>query len=233
MGIARYRCMVFGSLQRPLPMQLVLRDQNKCILYFRVGGALSTTLPHPKPEQYGTLENTYQRAQNSHKPCGLTHKGRTFIHKLKLAIDGILNANVREEQRVGMPNVAAPPAIISIEIPIQQIMKGPPIMKTWDPTAKRNLINSKCAHQQQRHNNTPGDVPAITQVPPTIIPTDVGMPHGKQQLTCVLTQMHIPHGRIHSHPSNNPFIPRSWRNKSKCMLNQPASPQYVDNGKGT
>jgi hypothetical protein len=36
------------------------------------------------------------------------HKGRTFIHKLKIAINGILNANKRDEQRVSMPNAAAP-----------------------------------------------------------------------------------------------------------------------------
>ncbi len=47
-----------------------------------------------------------------------THKGCTFIHKLKIVIDGILNANAREEQRVSMPNEAAPPAMTSIELPI-------------------------------------------------------------------------------------------------------------------
>jgi hypothetical protein len=47
-----------------------------------------------------------------------THKGRTFIHKLKIVIDGILNANAREEQRVSMPNEAAPPATTSIKLPI-------------------------------------------------------------------------------------------------------------------
>jgi hypothetical protein len=108
-----------------------------------------------------------------------THKGRTFIHKSKIPIYGILNANEEEEQRVSMPNAAAPPAMTSVEQPIQQITEVPPIMKAWDPTAKRNLINTKCTHQHQMHNNTPGDEPAITQAPPQIIPTDVGMPHEK------------------------------------------------------
>ncbi len=65
-------------------------------------------------------------------------------------------------------------------------------MKAWDPTAKGNLINTKCTHQRQTHNNTPGEVPAITQVPPQIIPKDVGTPHEKQRLTCVLTQRTYP-----------------------------------------
>jgi hypothetical protein len=37
-----------------------------------------------------------------------THKGCTFIHKLNIAMDVILNANKREVQRVSMPNAAAP-----------------------------------------------------------------------------------------------------------------------------
>jgi hypothetical protein len=36
------------------------------------------------------------------------HKGCTFIPKLKIAIDGIMNANTREEQRVSMPNATTP-----------------------------------------------------------------------------------------------------------------------------
>jgi hypothetical protein len=46
------------------------------------------------------------------------HKGCTFMHKLKKAIDGILNANKREEQRVSMPNAATPLAMTSVELPI-------------------------------------------------------------------------------------------------------------------
>jgi hypothetical protein len=75
-----------------------------------------------------------------------THNGHTFIWELKIAIDGILNANKREEQRVSMPNAAAPPAMTSIKLPIQQITEAPPIMKVWDTTAKRNLINTKHTH---------------------------------------------------------------------------------------
>ncbi len=120
------------------------------------------------------------------------HKGCKFIHKLKIAIDCILNANTREEQRVSMSNTAAPPAMTSVELPIQQITEAPPIVKAWDPTAKRNLINTKCTHRHQMCINTPGDVPAITRVPPQIIPTDFGMPHEKQRLTRVLTQRTYP-----------------------------------------
>jgi hypothetical protein len=67
----------------------------------------------------------------------------------------------------------------SVELPIQQITEMPPIMKVRDPTAKGNLFKNKRTHQHQMHNNTPGDVPAITWVPTQIIPTYVGMPHEK------------------------------------------------------
>jgi hypothetical protein len=74
------------------------------------------------------------------------HNAHTFIHKLKIAFDSILNANEREEQSVSMPNRAAPPAITSVELPIQQITEVPPIMKVQDPTANRNLLNKKHTH---------------------------------------------------------------------------------------
>jgi hypothetical protein len=38
-----------------------------------------------------------------------THKGQTFIQKLKIAIDKVLMANVGSEQRVGTNSIAAPP----------------------------------------------------------------------------------------------------------------------------
>jgi hypothetical protein len=62
---------------------------------------------------------------------------------LKIAINGILNANGREEQRVIMPNAAAPPALTSIELPIQQITEVPPIMKAQDLTAKKEINQDK------------------------------------------------------------------------------------------
>jgi hypothetical protein len=74
------------------------------------------------------------------------HKGRTFIRKLKIAINSIMNASGREEQRVSMPSAPAPQAMTSGELPIQQTTEVPPIMKAWDPTAKRNLINTKRTH---------------------------------------------------------------------------------------
>jgi hypothetical protein len=160
-----------------------------------------------------------------------THKGCTFIHKLKIAIDVILNADKREEQKVSMPNVAAPPAMTSIKLPIQQIKEVPPIMKTRDPTGKRNLINTKCTHQCQTHNNTLGDVPAITRVPSQIIPTDVNTPHEKRRLTCILTQKTYP--AVKFRPYNNPSVPCSRGNKSKCTFYQTTSPQYVDDERGT
>jgi hypothetical protein len=158
--------------------------------------------------------------------------GHTFIHKLKIAINGIMNANGREEQRVSMPNAAAPSAKTSVKLPIQQMTEAPPIMKAWDPTAKRNLINTKCTHWRQTHNNTPGDVLAITYVPPQIVPTDVLTPHEKQRSTHVLTQRTYPTVEFPPDPIIIPPYPAPGK-KSKCTLNQPTSPQHVDNERGT
>jgi hypothetical protein len=38
-----------------------------------------------------------------------THKGRTFIQKLKIAIDDLLMADVGSKQRVGTISMPAPP----------------------------------------------------------------------------------------------------------------------------
>ncbi len=37
------------------------------------------------------------------------HKGRLFIHKLKIAIDNLLMTDVGSKQRVGANSMAAPP----------------------------------------------------------------------------------------------------------------------------
>ncbi len=67
-----------------------------------------------------------------------THKGQTFIQKLKIDIDDLLTADVVSEQRVGTNSIAAPPAIAQVGRPIERITTAPPIMKMRDPTAKRN-----------------------------------------------------------------------------------------------
>jgi hypothetical protein len=80
------------------------------------------------------------------------------------------------EQRVSTTNTHPP-----IEWPIQRVSQAPKIMKTRDPTAKRNLILTKRSHCQTTHNNTPGHVPKITRdVCPNIIPDYVSR---KQNVT--------------------------------------------------
>jgi hypothetical protein len=122
-----------------------------------------------------------------------------------------------------MPNVAACPAMTSVKLPIQKNTEVPPIMKAQDPTAKRNLINTKCTHQCQTCNNTPSDVPAITQAPPQIIPLDVGIPHEKQRLTRILTQRTNPTVEFTPGPIIIPPypIPGGIR-ASACLISQQA-----------
>ena len=75
------------------------------------------------------------------------HKDGTFIHKLKIAINKLLTADMGSQQRVGMNNMAAPPEMVPVGRPIERITTAPPIMKTRDPMAKRNLIKATCTHQ--------------------------------------------------------------------------------------
>ena len=79
-----------------------------------------------------------------------THKGRTFIQKLKIAIDNLLVSDMGSKQRVGTNSVAAPPQIAQLGQPIERITTTPPIMKTRDPTAKRNLIKTTCTHKKKQ-----------------------------------------------------------------------------------
>jgi hypothetical protein len=75
-----------------------------------------------------------------------THKGQTFIQKLKIAIDDLLMADVGSKQRVGTNSMSAPPAMAQVGRPIERITTAPPIMKTRDPTAKRNSIKMTRTH---------------------------------------------------------------------------------------
>ena len=43
-----------------------------------------------------------------------THKGCTFIHKLRIAIDDLLTADVGSKQRVGTISMAAPPEMAHV-----------------------------------------------------------------------------------------------------------------------
>ncbi len=88
---------------------------------------------------------------------------------MKIAIDNLLVADMGSEQRVGKNSIAAPLQIAQLGQPIERITTAPPIMKTRDPTAKRNLIKTTCTHQRKTRQNTPGALPAITRVVPTVI----------------------------------------------------------------
>jgi hypothetical protein len=117
-----------------------------------------------------------------------THKGRTFIQKLKIAIDNLLMTDMGSEQRVVTNSIAAPPQIAQVGQPIERITTAPPIMKTRDPTAKTNLIKTTRMHQRKTRRNTPGALPAITRVVPSVIAPDTNPPGPRRQSTRVRTQ---------------------------------------------
>jgi hypothetical protein len=117
-----------------------------------------------------------------------THKGRTFIQKLKIAIDNLLMTDMGSKQRLGTNSIAAPPQIAQPGQPIERITTAPPIMKTRDPTAKRNLIKTTHTHQRKTRQNTPGALPAITRVVPAVIAPETEPPGPRRQSTRVRTQ---------------------------------------------
>ena len=92
------------------------------------------------------------------------------------------------EQRVVTNSIAAPPQIAQVGQPIERITTAPPIMKTRDPTAKRNLIKTTRTHQRKTRRNTPGALPAITRVVPAVISPDTEPPGQRRQSTRVRTQ---------------------------------------------
>ena len=100
-------------------MQLILRPQNTRILYFGSAALFPQHCQVPNLSNMAHLKAITKELKTATSLMIKTHKGRTFIHKLKIAIGDILNANEREEQRVSMPNTAAPPAMTSIKLPIQ------------------------------------------------------------------------------------------------------------------
>ena len=116
------------------------------------------------------------------------HKGRTFIQKLKIAINNLLMTDMGSKQRVGTNSVEVPPQIAQVGEPIERITMAPPILKTRDPTVKRNLIKTTRTHQRKTRRNTPGALPAIRRVVPTVISPDTEPSGPKRQSTRVRTQ---------------------------------------------
>lgn len=147
--------MVSGAIRNSLQMQFILRPRDASISSFRICRAVSSE--HCQVQNLSTtahLKALTKELPTTTTIAAKTHKGRTFIHKLKRAIGDLLRADVGNEQRVGTTNIAAPPAMSTIGRPIKRITEAPPIMKTRDPTAKRNLINTTRTHQR-KHGTTP------------------------------------------------------------------------------
>ncbi len=94
------------------------KDHYQCNLYYipktRVYCILGLAELFPQHFQVSNLSNMVHLkalTKELKRATSLTikmHKGCTFIPKLKIAIDGIMNANTREEQRVSMPNATTP-----------------------------------------------------------------------------------------------------------------------------
>jgi hypothetical protein len=155
-------------------------DHYRCNLYFvpetrayRISGSAELFPQHcqvPNLSPTAHLKALTEELQNETKFAAGTPKGRRLIKSLGKAIKSILAPPNEEEQRVS--NEMVRESITEDDAPIvtiQRITEAPAIMKTRDPTAKRNLINTARIHRRTTRNNTPGALPRITRDAPACI----------------------------------------------------------------
>jgi hypothetical protein len=92
-----------------------------------------------------------------------TTKGKALLKFLQTHLDAlILPSPATAEQRVTNIQLLSPNHAVR---ELQRITDSPAIMHAWNPTAKRNLINTTRTHWRNTQGNTPGDVPAIQRSP--------------------------------------------------------------------
>jgi hypothetical protein len=92
---------------------------------------------------------------------------------------------------------------------VPHISNAPPIMKAWNPTAKRVLKNTPRLHQQQTRNNTPGAVPAIQRVDRSQIAHNIATLSDKKRVAQQSTtnDRNRRSQRIHGITTPTPYIP--------------------------
>ena len=172
-------------------------DHYRCNLYYvpetrayQVAGSAKLFLQHcqvPNLTNTAHLKALTKELTTTTAIEAKTHKGRTFIQKLKIAIDDLLTADVGSKQKVGMNSMTASPKMAQVGRLIERITMVPPIMKMRDPMAKRNLIKMTHTHQRKTRCNTPGAIPAITRDIPAVISPNNGTPSTRRKLTRVRT----------------------------------------------
>ncbi len=148
-----------------------LEDHYRCNLYYvpetrayRVSGLAKLFPQHcqvPNLSNTAHLKALTKELVTSTREAVKTHKKRALICQLKSAIGGILALPVSGKQRVVTPPIGVPSIPNDTQVPITRILEAPAIMQMWDPTAKQNLIKTKCLHRRLTQNKTPGAVPTI------------------------------------------------------------------------
>jgi hypothetical protein len=134
----------------------------------------------PNLSHFAHLKALTEEMKMSTGVAARMHKGWQLIKGLRKALNDILTPAPSKEQRVdtASDNVA-PVCKRDDHLLITRISNAPAIMQTHDPTAKRNLIKTTRIHCRQTRNDTPGTVPAIQRVEPTVIPPDASSTKGK------------------------------------------------------
>jgi hypothetical protein len=165
MGSARHRCVVAGSIKRPLPLQYLLRPRDESLPYIGLSGALPSTLPIAKSNATRAHQSLTLELTKEAREAATTPKGKAFIKLLRTHLDAILEPPITEpQQRVTPhePQQVTTPAP-NTPRPLQRVTNNPAIIQARNPTAKHSLLKTARTHQRVTRGNTPGAVPPITR----------------------------------------------------------------------
>jgi hypothetical protein len=200
-------------------------DHYRCNLYFvpetrayRISGSAELFPQHcqvPNLSPNAHLKALTEEITTTTETAAGTTNGRRLIKSLARAIKAILTPPNGEEQRVANNDVIERPP--SEDAPIRtipRISEAPAIMQTRDPMAKRNLITTARIHRRQTRNNTPGALPRIRRMEPTLIQPEQPTPTKVRQSRRVIN-------------NTSPVIV-GRKNTSECAVSQPKSTQRDD-----
>jgi hypothetical protein len=131
-------------------LQFVLIPETRA---YRVSG-LAELFPQncqiPNLSNTAHLKALAKELQSSSDLAANTHKNWSLIKDLQKEIDVIMNPILEEEQRVDTTQENILLEIVTVAPQtITRIRDAPEIVQTCDPTAKCNLIKTKCIHWHQ------------------------------------------------------------------------------------
>ena len=166
------------------------KDHNRCNLFYvpktrayHISGSAEIFPQHcqvPNLSRDEHLKALTEELHTNTTVAARTTKGKPFSN---------YSACMHLDELISPPPTRADKRVTNIQLPspnpelreLQRVTNSLAIMHAWDPTAKRNLINTTHTHWRNTQRNTPGDVPAI-QRSPNHIPANTVLPTQPQRL---------------------------------------------------